>query len=264
MLAICCILIASKYNECEDHVPDLQTLEDITQQSISNETVLNYELWALKRMGWKLNGKRNFLKSFRVYPLHIAPRHNTPLSLSKIKFRCFSQFTLTITARTPMAFLASYMVLGIYFPSDSVSVASEDVESRLKSEVQSLATTCMLDTRFKPYMASDVASAIVYVVRRNFGLQWVPELSAITQRDPSKGHMKEIINLLHQSSTPLLTTVFTSAHGASSTCADSYSSPLPRAGEGISCDSADSEASTLAKSKSKASPTSVTALTGEV
>jgi len=47
MLAICCILIASKYNECEDHVPDLSTLEEITQQSIPNETVLNYELWAL-------------------------------------------------------------------------------------------------------------------------------------------------------------------------------------------------------------------------
>lgn len=59
MLAIACILISSKYNECEDSVPDLTTLEEITQQSISNETVLNYELWALKRMGWKLNGKIN-------------------------------------------------------------------------------------------------------------------------------------------------------------------------------------------------------------
>jgi hypothetical protein len=57
MLAICCILIASKYNECEDHVPDLSTLEEITQQTIPNDTVLNYELWALKRMGWKLNGE---------------------------------------------------------------------------------------------------------------------------------------------------------------------------------------------------------------
>ena len=56
MLAICCILISSKYNESEEDVPDLQTLEDITQQPIPNETVLNYELWALKKMGWKLNG----------------------------------------------------------------------------------------------------------------------------------------------------------------------------------------------------------------
>ena len=37
-------------------MPDLATLEDITQQPISKETVLNYELWALKRMGWKLGG----------------------------------------------------------------------------------------------------------------------------------------------------------------------------------------------------------------
>lgn len=45
----------AKYNESEEDLPDLQTLEDITEQSISNETVLNYELWALKKMGWKLN-----------------------------------------------------------------------------------------------------------------------------------------------------------------------------------------------------------------
>ena len=55
MLAICCILISSKYNECEEHVPDFRTLEDITQQRIRNEAVLAHELWALKKMGWRLN-----------------------------------------------------------------------------------------------------------------------------------------------------------------------------------------------------------------
>lgn len=57
MLAICCLIISSKYNECEEHVPSLAQLEEITQQRITNDCVLNYELWALKRMGWKLNGK---------------------------------------------------------------------------------------------------------------------------------------------------------------------------------------------------------------
>ena len=52
------ILLTAKYNECEEHVPDLQTLEDISQQKLSKDIVLNYELWALKRMGWKLNGKQ--------------------------------------------------------------------------------------------------------------------------------------------------------------------------------------------------------------
>lgn len=56
MMAICCLIISSKYNECEEHVPPLHKLEEITQQAMSNECVLNYELWALKRMGWKLNG----------------------------------------------------------------------------------------------------------------------------------------------------------------------------------------------------------------
>jgi len=57
MLAISCILLSSKYNESEEHVPDLATLEEITQQSISNEIILNYELWILKKLGWKLTGK---------------------------------------------------------------------------------------------------------------------------------------------------------------------------------------------------------------
>lgn len=57
MMAICCLLISSKYNEMEEHVPPLRKLEEITQQAIPNDIILNYELWALKRMSWKLNGK---------------------------------------------------------------------------------------------------------------------------------------------------------------------------------------------------------------
>ena len=52
MLAICCIIIASKYNECETHVPDLMTLEEITHQSIPNASLLSYELWTLKRISY--------------------------------------------------------------------------------------------------------------------------------------------------------------------------------------------------------------------
>ena len=70
MLAISCILIAAKYNECEDPtVPDLATLEEITQQRITNETLRNFELQALRKMGWKLNARTPiaFLSSYMVY-----------------------------------------------------------------------------------------------------------------------------------------------------------------------------------------------------
>ena len=56
LLAVCCIIIAAKFNESEEHVPDLYTLEEITKQRLPNETILNYELWILKKMGWRLNG----------------------------------------------------------------------------------------------------------------------------------------------------------------------------------------------------------------
>lgn len=57
ILAIACIIIAAKYNEMEEHVPGLKRIEEITQQEIPNDTFLYYELWTLKKMGWKLNGK---------------------------------------------------------------------------------------------------------------------------------------------------------------------------------------------------------------
>ena len=57
----------AKYNESEEDVPDLQTLEDITQQPIPNETVLNYELFALKKMGWKITGERFFAHFYNFY-----------------------------------------------------------------------------------------------------------------------------------------------------------------------------------------------------
>lgn len=59
MLAITCILVAAKYNESEEHLPQLKRIEEITQQEITNECLLNYELWVLKRLSWKLNGESN-------------------------------------------------------------------------------------------------------------------------------------------------------------------------------------------------------------
>lgn len=56
MFVVCCILISSKYNESEVDVPDLETLEYLIQLPIPKETLLNYELWTLQKLGWKLNG----------------------------------------------------------------------------------------------------------------------------------------------------------------------------------------------------------------
>ena len=47
----------AKYNEREEDVPDLLTIEDIAKQPIPNDILLKYELWTLQKMGWKLTGK---------------------------------------------------------------------------------------------------------------------------------------------------------------------------------------------------------------
>jgi hypothetical protein len=69
MVAICSITIAgeilnaespdlyvAKYNEMEEDVPDLYSFGAIIQQEIPRSVHLEYELWVLKQMGWKLNG----------------------------------------------------------------------------------------------------------------------------------------------------------------------------------------------------------------
>ena len=175
MIAISCILMASKYNECEDHVPDLSTLEDITQQAISNETVLQYELWALKRMGWKLN------------------------------------------ARTPISFVCSYLRCGIILDSDRTRVSDEVTQSVFVSETdkdvfasldtkagklaKKIAATCILDSSFKRFLASDVAIAIVYVIRSQLVEEaWRAELSKLgLPEDPMEIEtVSQIVEMLSQ------------------------------------------------------------------
>lgn len=57
MVAICCITVAAKYNEMEEDVPDLHSLGGIIEQDIPYNVALDYELWVLKQMGWKLNAR---------------------------------------------------------------------------------------------------------------------------------------------------------------------------------------------------------------
>lgn len=52
---------AAKYNEREEDVPDLLTIEDIAKQPIPNDILLKYELWTLQKMGWKLTGKTSII-----------------------------------------------------------------------------------------------------------------------------------------------------------------------------------------------------------
>jgi hypothetical protein len=48
-------------------VPDLETLEYLIQLPIPKDTLLNYELWTLQKLGWKLNGMHSFEPS--LFPL---------------------------------------------------------------------------------------------------------------------------------------------------------------------------------------------------
>jgi cyclin-A len=170
MLAISCILIASKYNECESAVPDLSTLEEITQQRITNDTLLNYELWALKQMHWKLNAR-------------------TPISFLATYF--------------VGGLVSSTDTFDLNQQENQDTDMNEDRDDRLEIEklvhgqAKQIAQNCMLDNSFKHFLASDLAAAIAYIARYRCQISPVWN-STMTQHvgDVNKASIKEIIDLL--------------------------------------------------------------------
>lgn len=150
MMAICCILISSKYNECEEHVPPLRKLEEITQQRIGNDVLLNYELYALKKMSWKLNG-----------------------IISSLVYFCSSTYFLLSlhVARTVTAFMASYDKLGLLTIEETDAMSSsaitntEDILAEMKETWHRMCSKVLLDPKFKNLHCSSVAAAMVYYVR---------------------------------------------------------------------------------------------------
>ena len=182
-------LCLAKYNENEEHVPELVSLQSITQQEIPREELLKYELWALQRMGWILCGKY--------------------LSV----FHCISVFyNYYFIARTVPAFLSCYRFLGSIFEADIGALAIAQGKSPpctevLQSEVDrlgalahkqcsALATMTALDSRFKPFPCSLVAAAVLYVSRRCLGLPlddvWPTDLVVMTRYS-----VEDITSLVH-------------------------------------------------------------------
>jgi hypothetical protein len=181
MLAISCILIASKYNECEDHVPDLTTLEDITQQAISNETLLNYELWALKRMGWKLNARTPiaFLSCYMVYKNGLIKDDDVVLASTS------SGTGETIEEQHKLRTEAS---------------------NKANMLANATATACLLNIEYKHFKASDMALAIAHFVREQLDTLRTPVWTVTCVTDMGiveNSIIQEILNKLRIDTVPI-------------------------------------------------------------
>jgi hypothetical protein len=184
MLAICCIMISAKYNECEEHVPDLATLEDITQQVIPNETVLSYELWALKRMGWKLNAQTPMAFTTAFLALNAG-------SLVSFPDDRMSQTSQLASKRKQQQ--QQHQKQGaddsgsgaVAEDSDSVSTQTEAL---VLEHLTLLANAIMLEAELKREPGALLAAAIIYSTRRNLRVTpaWCPELVETTGFDASK------------------------------------------------------------------------------
>lgn len=67
-------------------------------------------------------------------------------------------------ARTPVAFLESFLLLSRRIPSEFISEVTLEILFSYECEVKlySLATKCIVDHRFKPLPASAIATGILY------------------------------------------------------------------------------------------------------
>jgi len=168
MLAICCILIASKYNECEEHVPDFATLEAITQQPMRNETVLSFELWALKKMAWQITIR-------------------TPISF----------LTCYLMRAEGLESIGECLAPG----AECFGKSRADLNVDLRKKAYSFATKILLDSRFKKYLCSDISIAILLYTRNVCDISplWTSELTDIVQCDPFQSpKIKVIISLIFE------------------------------------------------------------------
>lgn len=93
-------------------------------------------------------------------------------------------------ARTPIAFLSSYMIVGTVFPDDKCyiidTLGEKEANKAVESNFRAAAHQCILDLDFKQHNASAIACAIVYFVRQEleFTPVWREELTELTNYDP--------------------------------------------------------------------------------
>lgn len=125
---------------------------------------------------------------------------------------------------TPLAFIACYVACGVCHLGDTCSavlpegeeskvlglhssnlnstISSEflrDVlDARITDECYSLASVALLESSLKSYKASDIASAIVFYVRKSLCVVpvWTLELTALTRNDMRSEEMKNMHHLL--------------------------------------------------------------------
>ena len=97
------------------------------------------------------------------------------------------------TVRTPLAFIACYVVCGVALPTDvcwdpssqSLFTCAE-LDTRIGEECYAMASFALLEAHLKPHRASDVSCAILYFVRRALGVVpvWSNELTTLVKTDP--------------------------------------------------------------------------------
>jgi hypothetical protein len=108
-----------------------------------------------------------------------------------------------VTVRSPLAFIACFVVCGVAFPSDECWDADHkylltchDLDRQITEECYAMASFALLEAPLKSHRASDVACGILYFVRRALGVSpvWVPELTALTRTCPSSAEVVAVLD----------------------------------------------------------------------
>lgn len=105
--------------------------------------------------------------------------------------------------RSPLAFIACFVVCGVAFPSDECwdtdhkyLLTCHDLDRQITEECYAMASFALLEAPLKSHRASDVACGILYFVRRALGVSplWVPELTALTRTCPNSAEVVAVLD----------------------------------------------------------------------
>jgi hypothetical protein len=151
LLATACISIAAKYEEAEEHCPQIPDLLQLTRLNSAGHTSLSFregELDVLRRLSWKLRA---------FPPLHVANY---------------------------------FMAKGVVFEDDVWQGREliEKIPKYMKKYVEFFCNLCLQEYQFQQYLPTKLAAAVVLASRvaLNIEPRWRPELTQLTGYEESE------------------------------------------------------------------------------
>lgn len=203
LLALACVLISAKHCEMQDNLPAMSAMSQLTQTSLSNEEIMQYEMFIMLKLKWSMEAHTTaaFLSCFMFTNLvfagdsiHIADDAGLPSDLAFLRdkreegsqhpvghrtadqtdaFSCIARFNSS--RFRPRG--CPTVIGAVHTQLDPACIGAA-----IRSRLDTAAMVCLMSDDFKPMKCSQVAASVVLYARRSIHIlpEWCPELELLT------------------------------------------------------------------------------------